>query len=263
MSPSWRDRVTVFLGPGAVHLARHPRGWRPPPGIAHSVECGTPAGREWERALAALARALGRLAWQGADARVTVSNHFVRYALVPAAGKLRGENERTAAARHALRTTYRERGDGWRVVLGETHGGDGLVAAIEPALLDGIATTLAAAKLRPVAVEPFLAAAFNACRGAIEREPVWLAAAEPGRVCVARLDRGAWRQVRNERLRGRLEDELPAVLERCRLSAGADAGAGRVLLVARGAPELEPAGAPGWSFERVRLEEAAATPLAA
>jgi hypothetical protein len=246
-----------------VHLARHARGWRPPPGIGHSVECGTPGGNAWEPALEALGRALARLAWQGADARVTVSNHFVRYALIPAAGKLRGENERTAAARHALRTTYGERGEGWRVVLGDTYGGDALAAAMEPALVDGIASALAAAKLRPVAVEPFLAAAFNACRGSIDRASVWLAAAEPGRLCVAHLDRGAWRQLRNERLRGRLEDELPAVLERCRLSAGADAGSGRVLLVSRADPQLEPAGANGWSFEHVRLEEAAVAPLAA
>jgi hypothetical protein len=263
VSPSWRDRVSVFLGPGEVHLARRARGWRPPPDIAYSMACGARAGKEWEPALAALGQALARLAWRNADARVTVSNHFVRYALVPAAGKLRGENERTAAARHALRTTYGERGESWRVVLGETYGGDALAAAIEPALADGLATALEAAGLRPAAIEPYLAAAFNACRGAIGHEPAWLAAAEPGRVCVAHLVGGAWRQVRNERLRGRLEDELAAVLERCRLSAGAEAGPGRVFLVSRDDASVEPTGAAGWSFERVRLEDAAVTPLAA
>jgi hypothetical protein len=263
VSPSWRDRVSVFLAPGEVQLARHARGWRPAPGIGHAVECGTADGTAWEPALAALGRALERLAWRGADARVTVSNHFVRYALLRSAGKLRGANERTAAARHALRTTYGERGDAWQVILGDTPGGDALAAAIEPALLDGIAATLHAAKLRPAAVEPFLAAAFNACRGAIGREPVWLAAAEPGRVCIAQLDRGAWRQVRSERLRGRLADELPAALERCRLSAADGAAAGRVLLVSREDPQLGPDDAGAWSFERIALEEAAAAPLAA
>jgi hypothetical protein len=256
--------VSVFLAPGEVHLARHARGWRRSPGIAHSVECGAAGADAWAAALEALGQALARLAWQGADARVTVSNHFVRYALVRSAGRLRGANERTAAARHALRTTYGERGDEWQVVLGDTAGGDALAAAIEPALLDGITTTLHAARLRPAAVEPFLAAAFNACRGAIGHEAVWLAAAEPGRVCIAQVDRGAWRQVRNERLRGPLADELPAVLERCRLSAPQGAAAGRVLLVSREDPQLGPGGAGAWSFERIALEEAAAhAPLAA
>ena len=35
---------------------------------------------------------------------------------------------------------------------------------MEPELVDGIATTLAGANLRPVGIEPFLATAFNCCR---------------------------------------------------------------------------------------------------
>ena len=76
---------------------------------------------------------------------------------------------------------------------------------------------LAGANLRPVAIEPFLATAFNCCRASIGREPAWLAAAEPGRVCVAYLADGGWRRLRSERVRMRLEDELPLALERLRL----------------------------------------------
>jgi len=76
-----------------VHLARYGRGWKPGAPIGHSLACGEAGAAAWEPALEALARGLASLAWQGADASVTVSNHFVRYALVPAAGKLRGEVE--------------------------------------------------------------------------------------------------------------------------------------------------------------------------
>jgi hypothetical protein len=262
VSPSWRDRVSIFFGPGHVHLARRAKGWKPQPGIGLSVACGEAVAGAWEPALEALGRALSSLRWQGADARVTVSNHFVRYALVPTPGKLRGEAERAAAARHALRATFGERADRWRVVLGASGQGDAVAAGIEPEVVEGISTTLATANLRLVAIEPFLAAAFNLCRGSIRREPAWLAAAEPGRVCVAHLDRGAWRRVRSERLRSRLEDELPAVLERARLADGADAGAGRVLLVSREEPQVELAEASGWSLERVRFDDAGATPVA-
>jgi len=255
VSPSWRDQVSVFFGPGHVHLARIAKGWRPQPGMGVSVACGDAAGG-WEPALEALGRALSGLRWQGADARVTVSNHFVRYALVPSPGKLRGETERAAAARHALRATFGERAERWRVVLGEGHAGDGVAAGIEPELIEGLVATLAAANLRPVAIEPFLAAAFNLCRESIRDAPAWLAAAEPGRVCVARFDHGAWRWLRSERVRSRLEEELPAVLERARLAG--DAGAGRVLLVSREEPQVELAAASGWSLERVRFGAAGA-----
>ena len=123
MSPSWRDRVSVFFAPGHVHLARYGKGWRHGAPIGNSLACGENGATAWAPALEALARGLANLAWQGADASVTVSNHFVRYALVRAAGKLRGEGERAAAARHALRLTYGERADRWRTILG--HGGDG------------------------------------------------------------------------------------------------------------------------------------------
>ena len=260
MSPSWRDRVSVFFAPGHVHLARYGRGWKPGAPIGHSLTCGEAGAAAWEPALEALARGLASLAWRDADASVTVSNHFVRYALVPAAGKLRGEVERAAAARHALRLTYGERADRWRAILGRGGDGDAIAAGMEPELVDGIATTLAAAGLRPVAIEPFLATAFNCCRRSIGRAPAWLAAAEPGRVCVAYLADGAWRKLRSERVRARLEDELPAALERLRLADGIDAGPGRVLLVARDEQQVEFAPSSGWSLERVRLEDAAASP---
>jgi len=253
--------VNVFVGPGHVHLARYGKGWRPQPGMGLALACGEANGTAWEPALETLARGLSNLRWQGADTRVTVSNHFVRYALVPSAGKLRGEAERAAAARHALRATYGERADRWRVVLGDGGAGStAIAAAIEPELVDGIAAALAAANLRPVAIEPFLATAFNLCRRSIDGRPAWLAAAEPGRVCVAYLDEGGWRRLRTERVRGRLGDELASALERSRLADGVDAGAGRVLLVSRDELQVEFAPGSGWSVERIRLADA---PLAA
>jgi len=262
VSPSWRDRVSVFFGPEHVHLARYGRGWKPQAPTGETLACGAAGANAWQGALAALARGLANRGWQGADAGVTVSNHFVRYALVPAAGKLRGEGERTAAARHALRATHGERADRWRLVLGRGGDGDAIAAGMEPELVDGITATLTAAGLRPCAIEPFLAAAFNGARRSIGREAAWLAVAEPGRVCVAYLEQGAWRRLRSERVRNRLEDELPAVLERLRLADGIDAGPGRVLLVARDEPRVELAPASGWWLERVRLEDAGAAPAA-
>jgi len=260
VSPSWRDRVNVFVGPGHVHLARYGKGWRPQPGMGLSLACGEADGTAWQPALETLARGLGNLRWQGADTRVTVSNHFVRYALVPSAGKLRGEAERTAAARHVLRATYGERADRWRVVLGDGgERGAAIAVGIAPELVDGIAAALAAANLRPVAIEPFLATAFNLCRRSIDGRPAWLAVAEPGRVCVAYLDRGGWRRLRVERVRGRLEDELASALERSRLADGVDAGAGRVLLVSRDEAQVEFAPGSGWSIERIRLADAPLT----
>ena len=258
MSPSWRDRVTIFLEPERIYLARRPRGLRSRPGMAVAVDCGPVTGAPWHAALDALGRSLGTLAWQGADARVTVSNHFVRFALVPEAGRLRNDEERAAAARHHLRAVYGERAEPWRVVLG---GGDTAVAAgIEPELADGLVATLNAANLRPVAIEPLLATAFNLCRRSIGRGPAWLAVAEPHRLCLAYFDRGAWQRVRSERVRSPLEEELPAALERSRLADGGEVGAGRVLLVSREDSRVEFPPGSGWSVEPMRLDGQSGAP---
>jgi hypothetical protein len=228
-----------------------------------ALACGEANGTAWQPALDALARGLANLKWQGADGHVTVSNHFVRYAVVPAAGKLRGGAERAAAARHALRAAYGERADRWRVVLGDGgRGGAAVAAAMDAELVDGIAATLGAANLRPAAVEPLLATAFNLCRRSIDGQAAWLAVAEPGRVCVAYLDQGGWARLRVERVRGPLADELPAALERSRLADGVDAGAGRVLLVARDAAQVAFAPGSGWTIERVPLADLDVSPAA-
>ena len=55
MSPSWRDRVNIFFGPGHVHLARHARGWKAQPGMGLSVACGDAKTGAWQPALETLA----------------------------------------------------------------------------------------------------------------------------------------------------------------------------------------------------------------
>jgi len=228
----------------------------------HSVECDAANGTPWQAALDALGRALGTLAWHGADARVTVSNHFVRYALVPEAQKLRNDEERAAAARHHLRAIYGERAERWRIVLGDGAGA-GLAAGIEPELIDGVVATLTAANLRPARIEPFLATAFNLCRKSIRRDPAWLAVAEPGRLCLAYFEGGAWQRLRSDRVRATLAEDLAAALERSRLTDGAQTRAGRVVLVSRDESRVEFPPGSDWSLESVRLDDRAATPGAA
>lgn len=227
--------------------------------MSHSVECAESSGGSWQPALDALGRGLGTLGWKGADASVTVSNHFARFALVPDAAKLRDDDERMAAARHYLRTVYGDRAERWRLALGDA-GGDGvaLAAGIEPELVDGIVATLSAASLRPIAIEPFLATAFNLCRRSIRSAPTWLAVAEPGRLCLAHFDRGAWRRVRSDRVRTSLAEELPAALERSRLVDGVQGGAGRVLLVSREDERVQFPHGSDWSLETVRLDHSGA-----
>lgn len=255
MSPSWRDRVEVFLAPHAVRIARVRRGMRGVADPARIVEVGDAPG--WPAAIEALSRALPEVAPRGADVRAVVSNHFVRYALLPGVERLTADEERTALARHQFEAIHGERASAWRFALAE-HGmrASGLAAALDGELLDVLVATLTAAGHVPRAIEPLLAVAFNACRGDIDRGPAWIAVAEPGRLCVGCLDDRRWIEVRNGRAPRGPEAELPVVLEQMRLTA--NAAAGPVFYASHEAPEPVPSAGPGWTVRTVRLGAEAA-----
>ncbi len=260
MSPSWRDQVNILVAPGGVQVARYGRGWSPRARWSRSMQCAESADNAWQPAIDALDRVLQLHQWAGIGARVVVSNHFTRYALIPDAGKLRDAKERLAAARHQLHAVYGEASSAWRLAIGAAPGkGALLVAAIDAPLLEGITASLAKAKLRPLAVEPLITSAFNQCRQRIGAGAAWLVVAEPGRVGLAYLDRGRWLKLRVERIRSTLEDMLPGLLDRIRLADGESVPAGRVLFVSREPSRFElPRGT--WTIERIALDGFGARP---
>ncbi len=254
MSLSWRDRVNILLAPGSVHVARFGKGWSPRAAWSRSMQCTDAAGNTWQPALEALGKVLELQRWNGIGARVVVSNHFARYALVPDAAKLRNTAERMAAARHQLQSIYGEGSESWRIAIGPAPAKGALLAsAIDAPFLAGISTALSNAGLRALAVEPLIASAFNQCRRRIAAGATWLVVAEPGRVSLAFLDRGAWLKLRVERLRASLGEALPALLERSRLADGESIGAGRVLFVSREPAQIELSRG-DWTIERIVLD---------
>jgi len=248
VSPLWRDRVEAYIGVEDVHLTRVRRGLRARREAIQVFE--TAGARGWHAALEALGRALPGCAPAGAEVRALLSNHFVRYALVPGVDTLPSDEERVALARHQLVTIYGEHAAGWRIALAE-HGvrAAGLAAALDPELLDALSATVTAAGFTLRSVEPLLAAAFNACRQEIGNAPAWLAIVEPDRLCVAHLAGGKWITVRNARSSRDPGTELPAVLEQLRLTVGAVPGP---LFVTSREPVVVEAG-PDWPVRAVSL----------
>jgi len=248
VSPSWRDRVEACIGMESVQLALVRRGLRPRPEAARAF--GTAGAPGWPASIEALGRALPGYAPAGAEVRAVLSNHFVRYALVPGIDALASDEERVALARHRFLTFYGERAAGWRVALAE-HGARaaGLAAALDAEMLEALSATVTAAGFTLRSVEPLLAVAFNACRREIGSGAAWLAVAEPDRLCVAHLAGRQWVEVRNARARRGSGAELPAVLEQMRLTIGAQPGP---VFVASREP-VEVALQPDWPVRAVPL----------
>lgn len=147
--------------------------------------------------------------------RVTVvlSNHLVRYALVPWSSALGNAAEEEAYVRHHFARVHGERARSWAVRASPGSGDLRLCSAVDAELLESIRRAFDGSKAKLVSIQPALMAAFNRARRDIPRAGAWLVLAEAGRACVA-LYAGGWRAVQNAR--GAWEE----VLERERLRAG-------------------------------------------
>lgn len=228
MSPSWRDRAEVFVGAQVLRVAVTPRGWRAR--AEHRVELQLPEGVVPEAVGHELATALAASARGGFEARVVLSNHHVRYAVVTDAGLLAGSTERDAAARQALRSVYGEAADGWHVVMDAGSGGAALVAGVPQELLAALRNACAAAGAARVRIEPLFASAVNDALRSIGDDAGWVGVLEGGRLVLATLDDAGIRAVRSQRILRDTADELAALLQRVRLlDAGASARSTLVL----------------------------------
>jgi hypothetical protein len=205
-----------------------------------TVPCEPAFGAEaWHGAVSALDR-LGI----GQRCRVTVvlSNHFVRYALIPWSDALASEAEEEAYVRHHFARIHGDRAKAWAVRASD--GGSGaprLASAIENALLDALRACFPArGKAKLVSVQPALMELFNRARGSIPRSGAWLVLAEPDRACIALHAGRHWRAVQSAK------DAWLTLLERMRLTVEGEVPQ---LVLLHGPDGVDEA--PGWQVARV------------
>ena len=132
---------------------------------------------------------------------VVLSNHFVRYALVPWSDALSGAAEEDAYVRHHFAKIHGDRARSWLFRASEgPRGAPRLASAIDRDLLDEIKACFPAkCKARLASVQPALMAAFNALRGRIPAAGAWLVLTDAERACVALHARGRWLAVQSAR----------------------------------------------------------------
>lgn len=215
MSPSWRKRVRIALRPDGVTLALLAHGLRPRPADVIHAPCTPAGGGAWRAPLAAADEALAAAPWPAAPATVIVSNHFVRYVLVPWSARLVEEAEQLALAQHCFSEIHGSAALEWALMLAQARAGTPrLAAAVDRELLAELDAFCARRRLRLKSVQPYFAAAFNGVRRQIGVRDFWFVAAEPGRLCLARAAGGRWVAIRSRRVGESGLGELAALVER-------------------------------------------------
>ena len=209
MSPRWSERLCAALSPAGVTAAVWARGWSAQPAERVSLPCATAgAGPRWAPALAGLHEWLAGRGPRRAGLRVVLSNHFVRYLVLPWHDGMASGAEREALARHLLRETYGELAEGWHVKLGPCDFGmPALACALDRELVAGLHALAEGSSLRLDAVQPMLMPAFNQFRREFAGDACLLVL-EPGCLCCAVVRGGQWRAVQVSRVGGGWNEAL-------------------------------------------------------
>ena len=228
MSPWSRKELQVVLQPDRVTLhrvLRKPSLFGRRSEVTSPQELGCAAGDRstpWQGALVALSDALPDHAGDGAVATVYLSNHFVRYTLVPWSAELSGEEEMTFV-RHCFSRIYGEAAQSWQLRLSRAAArAPRLASAVDAELLDGLRAAFAAVGIRLRSIQPYLMTALNGIKRGGRGKSAWFAMVEPGNLSLALLQDGRLVRLRSVRVGANWQDELELLLERERLLAESD-----------------------------------------
>jgi hypothetical protein len=164
-----------------------------------------------------------------ADATVVLSNHFVRYLVIPWSAQLVKPAEELNYARMRFGQIFGDAASEWVVNLSTAPAGvPRMAAAVDRALIEEVRTALSGSKLNLVSIQPALMSQFNAWHRQIG-DNAWLVLAERGRVLIAWIRAGQWCSVRARRING---DTIPLAqwIEQEKLLLEADAAPSRVCL---------------------------------
>lgn len=220
-----RDRLLVSIEPAAVGWLRIAGSISPRVIAKRCVERSPVPGQPpWRGALTILSQELEGLRAEALDVSVVLSNHFVRYVVVPPAQGLANAEEQLALARFHFARVYGERSRTWHVRLAPGRGdAPRLSGAADMVLIDGLKACIPrSGRQRLVSVQPYLVSAFNTWRDRVPKEGTWLLLVEPERACLGLYLLGAWRALQNVAGRFAHPEDWIVLLERERLRAGAD-----------------------------------------
>lgn len=196
MSRSWREAWCVALSPERFTAVR--RG-----ALRASVERAAceplearPGAAPWGAAAEALARFLGEPGTAKGDLEVVLSNHFVRYQLVPWSAQVVNPRELGLYAAAQFEEVFGEVSAQWEIAIAPAAArAPRLAAAVDRALLEAIRAAAAASPLRLRSVQPYLMAAYNGVAARSRDAELVFMLVESGRACILTRKDGRWRSV--------------------------------------------------------------------
>ena len=221
MSLSLRDELRVVLGRDRVQLVRIGRALTLR-GVAHSVlemkSYPCPAEAEdstWNPVVQVLESALSGLQSKPVFARVILSSHFLRFAMIEGDQGLSNEAEELAYAKHRFAQLYGQDAEAWELSVDQDGTGEAqLACAVHGLLLQTLRATFIRAGIKLRSVQPYLVRAFNNCHPELQQQDVWFVLFDAGNLCIGMVSHGQWNSVRTLKVGNDWLDRLPEILDR-------------------------------------------------
>jgi hypothetical protein len=221
------------------------------------------AGAEpWRACVEALG---GMLETSGATTSmdVVVSDHFLRYALVPWSKDLVRDAERLALAKLTFSQIYGSMADDWVITIGEQKvGRASLACAIDRGLLQAVQAVARQRGVRMRSLRTALVERLNRHRRLLREDEFCFASIETQRLTLAFHGKAGWLAVRSRRVAAVIAEQLADVLKQEAAAAGTREG-GTLYLVSESPTESLPAQLAGWRVVRLRERVGVRKPLAA
>lgn len=185
----WPDRLYAVLYPNKVEFVHHRSGWRSQPIHADVIYCdsGDSSRPIWELPVAALRSRLQTLS-KRTHLTLTLSSHFVHYAVIPWPDTLVAREERQAWARICFEKKYGDLVRHWDLHMSDAGFGQSCIASgVERALLTAVQDACEMSKARLVSLQPMLMCAINQVRKELKGKSKLIFLAEPTHVSILRL----------------------------------------------------------------------------
>ena len=184
---------------------------------------------QWNALKNSLADALNGSAWQevvsqGISAKVIISSHFARYAVIPWSVDLAVESERQAFMRYRFNALFGDAAKAWNLQMSEPEFGQPTIASgVDSSLINALHEVLTAANISVNSISPYLMLATNQSVQQIQQQKTqqlaidqdfWFAVVESERLCFALIENGAWRLVKNVALEADFNTQLNTLIQR-------------------------------------------------
>ena len=235
VSPSWRERLIIGLSPSGVQFARFSRGLRPRLVEYGGVGCAESSGEPWRACLEALTRELPQRGVAKQTCQVVLSNHFLRYQMVPWRAEINTRRERAALAQAQYRAVFGDAARNWSVRLADApYGAPVLACAVDETLVQELDRLLRQSGAASISIEPYPVAAINLWRHDLTADAFWLVLLEPGRLWLGRAEGGNWVGVATRRLAADTPAETLSSLAQEAAAIGGDVFGGTAYCIACG-----------------------------